>query len=177
MELNIQVNLENETVALCPLQKNDFDALFNVASDPKIWEQHPNTDRWKEEVFRTFFEGAMQSQGAFKVLDKNSGNIIGSTRYYDYNEQERSIFIGYTFYATSYWGKGINHEVKTLMLNYIFKYVNHVYFHIGANNIRSQIAITRLGAEKIAEQEVAYFGDKPRLNFMYRISKKQWEGK
>jgi hypothetical protein len=48
MELNIQVSLENQALALCPLQENDFDALFSVASDPKIWEQHPNTDRWKK---------------------------------------------------------------------------------------------------------------------------------
>lgn len=175
MKLNIQPNLESETIVLRPLQENDFDALFGVASDPKIWEQHPNTDRWKEEVFRTFFEGAMQSHGAFKILHKSSREIIGSTRYYDYNEQERSIFIGYTFYATAYWGKGINHAVKTMMLDYIFQYVDNVYFHIGANNIRSQIAITRLSAEKIAEQEVAYFGDKPRLNFVYIIRKTEWE--
>lgn len=177
MNLNIQPTLENETIALHPLQESDFEALFSVASDPKIWEQHPNTDRWKEEIFRTFFEGAMQSKGAFQIWDKSSGEVIGSTRYYDYNEQERSIFIGYTFYATSYWGQGINHAVKAMMLDYIFQYVDKVYFHIGAYNIRSQIAITRLGAEKIAEQEVAYFGDKPRLNFVYIISKTEWESR
>lgn len=177
MNLVIQPILENETIILRPLQENDFDALFGVASDPKIWEQHPNTDRWKEDIFRTFFEGAMLSKGAFKIVHKGSGEVLGCTRYYDYNEQERSIFIGYTFYATSSWGKGINHAVKALMLNYIFQYVDQVYFHIGANNLRSQIAITRLGAEKIAEEEVAYFGDKPQLNFVYSIGKTQWESK
>jgi RimJ/RimL family protein N-acetyltransferase len=175
MHFSIQPIIENEKAVLYPLQKDDFDALYNTASDPKIWEQHPNKDRWKKDVFQTFFEGAIQSGGAFKVIDKATGNTIGSTRFYDYDESESSIFIGYTFYATSCWGKGYNHAVKTLMLNYIFQFVSKVYFHIGAGNVRSQIAIGRLGAQKVSEQEVTYFGEAPKLNFVYEISKAQWQ--
>ncbi|MBX2924352.1 MAG: GNAT family N-acetyltransferase [Chitinophagaceae bacterium] len=171
MNFNIQPILENGQVILYPLQENDFEALYTVAADPKIWEQHPNKDRWKREVFKTFFEGALQSKGAFKIVDKATGNVIGSTRIYDYNEQENSLFIGYTFYAVQYWGRGINHSVKAMMLEYLFQFVSKVYFHIGASNIRSQIAIGRIGAKKIAEQEVTYFGEAPRLNFVYEISK------
>lgn len=171
MNFNIQPILENGQVILYPLQENDFEALYAVAADPKIWEQHPNKDRWKREVFKTFFEGALQSKGAFKIVDKATGNVIGSTRIYDYNEQENSLFIGYTFYAVQYWGRGINHSVKAMMLEYLFQFVSKVYFHIGASNIRSQIAIGRIGAKKIAEQEVTYFGEAPRLNFVYEISK------
>jgi len=175
MSFNIQSILENDKVFLYPLEENDFDALYAVASDPKIWEQHPNKDRWKKEVFRTFFDGAIQSKGAFKIVDKATGNIIGSTRIYDYNEQEKSVFIGYTFYAASCWGKGINKSVKAMMLDYIFQFVPEVYFHIGATNIRSQIAIGRIGAEKISEQEVTYFGESTKLNFVYKISKENWK--
>lgn len=175
MKFNIQPTLETARVILYPLQEKDFEGLYTTASDPKIWEQHPNKDRWKKEVFRTFFDGAMQSKGAFKIVDKATGNTIGSTRIYDYNEQENSIFIGYTFYAVEYWGKGINQSVKITILDYIFQFVSKVYFHIGADNIRSQIAISRLSAEKIAEQEVAYFGEVPKLNFVYEISKEKWQ--
>lgn len=59
---------------------------------------------------------------------------------------------------------------KTLMLDYIFEFVNRVYFHIGAENIRSQTAISRLGGVKIGEQEVTYFGEIPKLNFVYEMS-------
>lgn len=175
MKFSIQPVLENEKVILSPLQDKDFEALYSAASNPKIWEQHPNKDRWKKDVFRVFFEGAMQSRGAFTIEDKTTGGVIGSTRMYDFNEQENSIFIGYTFYTTSYWGKGINRAVKTMMLDYLFQFVSMVYFHIGAENIRSQIAISRIGAEKIAEQEVTYFGEEPRLNFVYGINKEKWE--
>ncbi|MET3877136.1 GNAT family N-acetyltransferase [Chitinophaga sp. OAE865] len=174
MKFSIQSILENEQVILYPLQEEDFEALYAVASDPRIWEQHPNRDRWKKDVFRTFFDGAIQSKGAFKIVDKQTGEIVGSTRMYDYNETENSILIGYTFYATQYWGKGINKAVKTMMLDYLFQFVSKVYFHIGASNIRSQIAIGRIGAEKTGEQEVTYFGEKPKLNFVYAIDKEKW---
>jgi RimJ/RimL family protein N-acetyltransferase len=171
MNIDLQPTLENERVILRPLQQQDFELLYNIAADPAIWQQHPNKDRWKKDVFSNFFEGAMQSGGAFLVIDKTTGFAIGSTRFYDYNSKDHSIFIGYTFYATAYWGKGINPGVKALMLNYIFKYVDKVYFHIGAENIRSQIAIARLGAIKVGQQEVTYFGETPKLNFVYEINK------
>lgn len=175
MHFSIQSPLENEKIALYPLTDKDFEDLYKVAADQKIWEQHPNKDRYKKEVFKTFFDGALQSKGAFKIIDKARGKIMGSTRYYDYNEQENSILIGYTFYATAYWGKGINLSVKTLMLDYIFQFVACVYFHIGAENIRSQIAIGRLGTTKISEQEIKYFGENPKLNFVYRLLKEEWD--
>ncbi|GGE89030.1 Protein N-acetyltransferase, RimJ/RimL family [Chishuiella changwenlii] len=172
MNFSIQTKLENEKTILYPLQDKDFDVLYAVASDPKIWEQHPNKNRWQKDVFKTFFDGALQSKGAFLIVDKATGNVIGSTRFYDYNEEEDSIFIGYTFYGVDSWGKGINRLVKETMLDYIFQFVSKVHFHIGADNIRSQIAISRIGAEKIAEQEVAYFGEPSRLNYVYEIKKK-----
>jgi N-acetyltransferase len=174
-DAGLQSILENENIELCPLNEQDFDDLYAVASDPKIWEQHPNKERWQREVFQTFFKGAIQSKGAYKIIEKATGDIAGSTRFYDYNEAENSVFIGYTFYATKYWGKGFNHAVKEIMLDYAFQFVSKVYFHIGANNIRSQIAIGRLGAEKIREELVNYFGEAPKLNFVYEIDKQNWE--
>ena|SRR5690606_5915214 len=171
MTVALQPTLENEQIVLQPLKASDFETLYAVASDPEIWQQHPNKDRWKKDVFRTFFEGAMQSGGAFKVVDKTTGMAIGSTRFYDYQPKDNSIFIGYTFYATAYWGKGINHQAKNLMLDYIFQFVDQVNFHVGATNIRSQIAISRLGAVKVGQHEVTYFGETAKLNFVYAISK------
>ena len=68
--MNIQPVLENIRLKLVPLTESDFEAVFIVASDPKVWEQHPNKDRWKREVFRTFFDGALASKGSFKIIDK-----------------------------------------------------------------------------------------------------------
>ena len=174
MNFSIQPILENDKVILYPLKEDDFEALYAVASDPKVWEQHPNKDRWKKDVFRTYFEGAIQSNGAFKIIDKSTGKIAGSTRIYDYEKQDNSVLIGYTFFGTAYWGKGFNPSVKALMLDYLFGFVSRVRFQIGADNIRSQMAISRLGAKKVGEQEVAYFGELPKLNYIYRIEKEEW---
>lgn len=177
MNFNIQPQLENNDVILIPLVAEDFEDMYMAASDPKIWEQHPNKDRWKREVFHTFFEGAIQSKGAFKIVDKRTSGIIGSTRFYDYNQDKKSLFIGYTFYTVSCWGKGINTSVKEMMLEYAFQFVSEVHFHIGSENIRSQIAISRIGAEKIAEEQVAYFGEPSKLNYVYEINKNTWENR
>lgn len=174
MNFSIQPVLENDQVLLLPLKEDDFEELYQCASDEKIWAQHPNKDRWKKEVFQSFFEGAIKSKGAFKIIDKASGDIAGSTRFYDYNDDEKSILIGYTFYATRFWGKGMNPSVKALMLEYIFQYTDKVHLHVGAANLRSQIAVTRLGANKIAEEEIAYYGEPVKLNFVYEISKSSW---
>jgi len=169
--LNLQPTLENEFVKIQPLKESDFEVLYAVASDPLLWEQHPNKDRCKREVFETFFKGAIESGGAFLVFDKQTGEVIGSSRYYDYSLENKSILIGYTFFARSHWGSKFNPALKKLMLQYAFQFVDSVLFHIGANNIRSQKAIERLGAIKIDELEVKYFGEESKLNFVYEIRK------
>lgn len=171
MNFSIQPELENAKYQLIPLSQGDFEALYEVASDPKVWEQHPNKNRFEKYVFKNFFNGAIESKGAFKIVEKSSGDIIGSTRFYDFDENKNSIFIGYTFYGTKSWGRGINPQIKKLMLDYIFQYVDTVYFHIGKENFRSQTALERLGGKKIAEEEVAYFGEPARTNFVYEIKK------
>ena len=164
-------NLKNNLVWLEPLKQEHFEELYLVASDPLIWEQHPNPDRYKLDAFTNYFKGAMESGGAFIIRDTLSGKALGSSRYCAYDAANKEIQIGYTFFARSCWGKSINKEVKTLMLNHAFNYVDKVAFYVGANNIRSQKAMERIGGIKIREEVVAYFGEPDRLNFRYEISK------
>ena len=171
MEINLQPVLEDDNVLVTPLLEEDFEGLYATASDPKIWEQHPNKDRWQREVFKKFFEGAMESKGAFKIIDKKTGEIAGSTRFHSFNSEEKSVTIGYTFYGTKYWGTGLNPAVKRLMMDYIFQFADKIILNVGATNLRSQIAVTRLGARKIGEETMAYYGETPKLNFVYEIKK------
>lgn len=175
MENFLQPALENENVKLVPLQESDFEPLYAVASDPEVWAQHPSKDRWKKEVFQNFFEGGMASGGAFVILDRERGEVLGSSRYYNYDGNENSIFIGYTFYGTKSWGKGINAQVKKMMLDYIFQYADLVKFHVGAENWRSRKAMEKLGAENKGEIVVAYHGEAHRVNVEYWISKADWQ--
>ncbi len=175
MSFDLQAGLQNESVKAVPLKPSHFDLLYKVASDPLIWEQHPNPDRYKREVFQIFFRGAIESGGAFLVSDAQTKQVIGSSRYYDFDTEADSVSIGYTFFSRSHWGGKYNPALKKLMLNHAFRFVKQVNFHIGAVNLRSQKAIERLGAKKIGELEMEYYGESPKLNFIYQISKSDWE--
>lgn len=177
MATSIKINwqpthLENELVKLIPLSETDFEALYQIASDPLIWEQHPNKDRYKREVFRTFFDDAIKSKGAFLIVEKSSNKAIGSTRYYDATNS--SITIGYTFFGREFWGGQYNKATKKLMIDYAFQFVDKIHFHIGAENIRSQKGIEKLGAVKVNEYTDEKNGMKA-IKFEYLIEKKNWK--
>jgi RimJ/RimL family protein N-acetyltransferase len=142
----LQPVLTGELLELRPLRPDDFDALYAVASDPLIWEQHPSSDRYKEDVFREYFRGAMDSGGAFVILDAKTGRVIGSSRYHGYDERSSEIEIGWTFLAREYWGGIYNGELKQLMLGHAFRFVERVLFLVGPTNLRSQKALEKIGA-------------------------------
>jgi len=166
-------HLENDVVRLQPLNENHFNALYEIASDPLIWLQHNEKDRYKKEVFQQFFSKAIESRSAFLIIERKTGMVIGSTRFYDYNIKDNSIVIGFTFLGRQFWSRGYNPSVKKLMLGYAFQYVDKVIFHVAATNIRSQIAVGRLGAIKTAEF-MSEHSVEPKLSYQYELTKKMW---
>ena len=170
MSFDLQPNLKGELIELRPLTSEDWDDLFSVASDPLIWEQHPESDRYKEDVFKVFFREALESRGAFVIIDK-SGRIIGSTRFYGYDPEKSEIEIGWTFLARKYWGGRYNRELKQLMLDHAFKFVESVIFYVGENNIRSQKATEKIGGIKNGMVEKVYGNRPPSLNVRYVIKR------
>ncbi len=174
MNFELQPTLENDLIKIKPLHATDFEALYRIASDPLIWEQHPNKDRYQKEKFETFFRGAIESKGAFLVFDNKTGIPIGSSRFYEFDKEKKTISIGYTFISRDHWGKDYNRALKLLMIDHAFKFVDKIIFHIGASNIRSQKAIVKLGAKKTGEVEMEYYGEPKRLNFIYTIDKDEW---
>jgi RimJ/RimL family protein N-acetyltransferase len=177
MNFDLQPTLENDLIKVVPLKESDFEALFAVASDPLIWEQHPNKDRYKRDVFKNFFKGAIESNGAFIVYEKETNKVVGSSRYYEFDETENSVAVGYTFISREFWGKGHNKALKALMFDHAFQFVDKVILHIGATNFRSQKATEKLGAIKIAELEVAYYGEPLKWNFVYQADKEKWRNR
>lgn len=150
---DIQPTLRGEKVRLRPLLPSDYDALYAVAADPEIWAMHPVPDRHKKEVFDPFFADAITSGGAFAILDKATDEVIGGTRFVNYDAAAGQIEIGYTFFATAYWRTGVNREVKALMLNYMFQFVRTIVFQVGAANLRSRQAVERIGGRLVREYQ------------------------
>ena len=170
-----QPTLTDGHVRLRPLQAADFEALYAVAADPLVWEQHPNPTRYQRAVFQTYFAGALESGGAFLIEDVATGQPIGSTRFYDFDEAARTVLIGYSFLGRDRWGSGWNRAVKTLLLDYAFAHgLEAVLFHVGAGNRRSQRAMEKLGARQVETREVAYHGEPATTNFGYRIGRAEW---
>src|SRR5437870_12820525 len=169
--VDFQPNLKGELIELRPLKPQDWDDLFAVASDPLIWEQHPESDRYKEDVIKVIFRDALESGGAFVIIDRKNQQIIGSTRFYGYIPEKSEIEIGWTFLARKYWGGPYNRELKQLMLAHAFKFVENVVFFIGENNIRSQKATEKIGAVKRGTAKKVYGNRPPSLNVRYVITK------
>jgi RimJ/RimL family protein N-acetyltransferase len=149
MSFDLQPVLTGALLELRPLRPEDFDDLYAVASDPRIWEQHPARDRYTREVFEGFFRDALASGGAFVVIDRRTGRIIGSSRYYGLDEARGEIEIGWSFLARAYWGGVYNREMKELMLRHAFRFVNSVVFLVGPDNRRSQRAMEKIGGVRV----------------------------
>jgi len=168
---DLQPHLRGELIELRPLAPDDWDELLAVASDSLIWEQHPESDRYKEDVFKVFFREALESRGAFVVVEKNNRQIIGSTRFYGHDPDKSEIEIGWTFLARKYWGGRYNREMKELLLAHAFKFVERVVFLVGEHNVRSQKAMEKIGAIKAGTATRAYGNHAPATNVKYVIRK------
>lgn len=78
--MNLQLTFQDDSLFIRPLKEDGFDALYNAAKDPLIWEQHTD-ERYKKDVYETFFHGAIESGRALAIIDKETGKIIGTSRY------------------------------------------------------------------------------------------------
>lgn len=166
MSFDLQPVLEGELLRLRPLRPEDLHDLYAVASDPLIWEQHPNSDRYREDVFKGFFREALESGGALVAIDSKDGRVIGSSRFHGYDSEKSEIEIGWTFLSRSHWGGVYNGEMKQLMLRHAFRFVKSVVFLVGPQNVRSQRAMEKIGGLR----EGSRLDAKGRESLVYRIT-------
>jgi RimJ/RimL family protein N-acetyltransferase len=166
MPFDLQPILKGTLLELRPLRPEDFRDLYAVASDPLIWRQHPIKDRHKEEIFKGFFRESLESGGALIAIDRKDGQVIGSSRFHGYNEGQNEIEIGWTFLARSHWGGIYNREMKQLMLQHAFKFVNSVIFLVGPGNLRSQRAVEKIGGVRVGSRPDGSGRD----SYVYRIT-------
>ncbi len=158
--------LKGELVVLRPLQDEDFPALYEIASDPLLWEQHPSKDRTEEAAFRRVFDRTLASGGALAVVDRGDGRVIGTSRFDRYDPAQSQIEIGWTILARSHWGGVYNGEMKRLMIRHASKFVENVVFRVHSLNFRSQRAVERLGATRVgSEVDAEGRGE----NFIFRL--------
>lgn len=171
-----QPTLETERLVLRPLTEDDREPLYEVASDPMVWEQHPIHDRWRREVFDAFFDEGLASGGALAVVDKAKDRIVGSTRYDKYDPEEGGVVeIGWTFLERRCWGKGINREMKRAVLEHAFEHVALVEFRVGDTNYRSRNALEAIRAERTDRYELERYQGKRVVHLIYEITREAFE--
>ena len=144
-EPDFQPTLTGPTVIIRPVTSGDWATLFDAGSDPEIWKVHPRSDRYTAPEFRTYFDSTVASKMAFVFVDRATSQLIGSSRYYGYDAKLSEVEIGWTFIVRSHWGGKTNREVKRLMLDHAFTFVDTVIFWVGEKNWRSQGAMTKIG--------------------------------
>lgn len=167
-----QPTLVGERLILRPMRADDYEALYEVARDPLIWEQHPSNDRYQPEVFRAFFDDGLASSGGLVAIDRQTERVIGSSRFANYDEARSEVEIGWTFLARAYWGGLYNGEMKHLMLAHAFQFVRTVVFLVGTHNFRSQRAVEKLGAARVSTRTDA----QGRLAYVYAITAGAFQG-
>jgi RimJ/RimL family protein N-acetyltransferase len=164
--------LEGERLLLRPLEPDDWNALYAVASDPDVWALHPAHDRWQEAVFRAFFDDALANRGALAVIEKASDEIVGSSRFQGYDPADGgSVEIGWSFLARRLWGKGYNAEMKRLMLAHALQYVEVAQFRVGAGNVVSRGAMKNIGGRLTDRTEITVLAGEPVLHVIYEIDR------
>jgi N-acetyltransferase len=153
VSFDLQPVLKGELLELRPLRPEDFQDLYAAASDPLIWEQHPASDRYKEDVFQKYFREALESGGALIAIDSKNGQVIGASRFHGYDREKSEIEIGWSFLARSHWGGRYNGEMKQLMLRHAFQFVNSVILFVNSQNVRSQRAVEKIGGVRVSRSD------------------------
>jgi N-acetyltransferase len=145
--------LVGELLELRPLTGDDFDALYEIARDPLLWEQHPSKERSQPEGFRVWFKEAMESGGTLVAIERISARVVATSRFHCLDPECSELEIGWTFIAREHWGGTYNGEMKRLMLDHAFAHYDHVIFKVHSENFRSQRAVSKLGAVLIGDEE------------------------
>ena len=159
--------LSNDLVKLIPMIKNDYEWVFSAASDPEIWAQHPDSTRYTPVGFTRYFQKLIDTDIPYLILDAKTEQVIGANSFYQYDRHEKSVAIGYTFLGKKYWGGEYNQSIKDLMMDFAFEKLDKVIFHVASENIRSQMALGKIGAIKEKEEE----DENGKVKFTYSIYK------
>jgi N-acetyltransferase len=176
MQFDLQPSLKGDLIELRPLRPDEFDALFSAAKDPLIWEQHPESDRYQRDVFQKYFDGALESKGAFAIIDRKSGRIIGSSRYCNLDSKNSEVEVGWTFLERQFWGGIYNRELKKLMLDHAFQFVDRILFVVGEKNLRSQKALEKIGARFLKKTELPSRDGALAPNLVFVITRDSYTG-
>ncbi|EIA09045.1 GNAT family N-acetyltransferase [Flavobacterium frigoris] len=147
--------LEDEQVLLRPLQIADVDNLLEISlNEPETWEYSLVQANGKQNLIN-YIQLAVKArenktQFSFIVFDKKSGKYAGSSRFYDINQDFKTLLLGFTWYGKQFRGTGLNKHCKFLLLRFAFEELGmeRVEFRADNNNARSIAAMKSIGCKE-----------------------------
>ena len=148
------VTLEGEHVRLVPLTAGHEQALTAAASDGELWKLWytfvPSPDKTRGYIDTALDMRERLGALAFAVIDAKTGDVVGSTRFFNVDEANRRLEIGHTWYARRVQKTALNTEAKLLLLTHAFEKLDAiaVEFRTHFMNHASRTAIARLGAKQ-----------------------------
>ncbi len=163
--------LVGDRVEIRPTGPDDWNAHWAIASDPLMWEVHPAWDRFKEPVFRAYFDANLASGGSLTTIERATGRVVGASRFWEVDPGTRSVEIGASYVARTHWRSGINREVKRLMIGHALRTLDSVNFRIGAGNVRSRRAIEKIGARLTGRTDISVMAGVPTEHVIYEITR------
>ena len=143
------VTLAANQVRLDPLALQHEAGLRQAVQDGELWKLLFTSAPAPDQVAQ-YIQAALNTRMAFAVVDETTGEIVGTTAFYQPDADIRRVYIGYTWYRQSAWRTRINSTCKYLLLAHAFETLDCrvVCWQTDILNTRSQAAIERLGAKK-----------------------------
>jgi RimJ/RimL family protein N-acetyltransferase len=174
--------LEGEIVVLEPLGREHEEELRAIAADPDIWRwmtvrgHEPETfTSWLNLTLTAAEEGR---EAPFAIRLRETGDIVGSSRYLSLRPEHRGVEIGYTWHIPDVWGKGVNVEAKYLLLRHAFEDLGcmRVEFKTDALNERARAALAALPArfEGIFKSHMLVRDGTVRDSAWYAVTEGEW---
>lgn len=146
--------LEDDFVKLSPLRLEHNRALLEISKDPNIWiyflEKGNGIDNLTNYIRNAVSNRELEKEYPFIVFDKTKDRYAGTTRFYDYSTEVKSIKLGHTWYGKPFRGTGVNKHCKYLLFEFAFEKlkVERVGFGAYADNKISVAAMQSVGCKK-----------------------------
>lgn len=184
MDCSACITLENNRVRLRPLDISDFEALKAIAFDPEIWRftttPVPNDSvELAAYLTQALKERAANTRYPFAIIDRQTGQVVGSTSYGNMALQDNRVEIGWTWLGRDFQRTGLNRAAKHLLLCYAFDELGceRVELKTDARNWQSREAMRRMGAteEGTLRSHMLTQGGVRRDTVYFSILKPEWD--
>jgi RimJ/RimL family protein N-acetyltransferase len=180
--LPLEVDLTGVTVELLPLQLKHTSRLLDAAADGELWNMTltvvPGPDTVEQYVAIALEGRQAGTVMPFVIAQRETGKVVGSTRFWKIDRKNRKLEIGHTWLSESSQRSGINTEVKYLLLTHAFEVMNcvRVQFTTDELNEKSRAAILRIGAtqEGIVRHERIMPDGRKRNSVRFSIIDSEW---